>query len=379
LGAQDYIVKGEFDEKLLAKSIQYSLERKSINKILRESLERYALINKATQDIIWEWNLETNEIIRNDAFTTLFGYPNDPVMNNRNWILEKTHPSDKERLQTNIEYCIEHRLEKWQEEYRILASDGSYKDVLDRAFIQFDNTGKPSRMIGAMTDLTEKKNLEIELAEQQLNQQKLLLEVNIQAHEEEKKELGRELHDNINQMLAAVKMYLGMAKSGRGMPEDDLVGKSYNYLNEAMLEIRKLSHSLVAPSLGDMGLKEALQELIKNSNYFKLFHVQLLIDESYNEKNIDKNKVLMFYRIAQEQLNNVTKYAKAKNVVISVKTEDGHMYLSVIDNGVGFDTTKKANGIGLKNISSRIEFYSGKTSIISAPGKGCKLEVSIPL
>ena len=106
--------------------------------------------------------------------------------------------------------------------------------------------------------------------------------------------------------------------------------------------------------------------------------MQLEVDEKYAEKKIDKNKELMLYRIVQEQLNNITKYATAKNAAIIVKTENGNLLLSVADNGIGFDTTQKSKGIGLKNISNRVEFYSGNMNVISAPGKGCTLEVLIP-
>ena len=168
-----------------------------------------------------------------------------------------------------------------------------------------------------------------------------------------------------------------MVKSRQDITED-LIERSYEYVNEAMEEIRKLSHSLVAPSLGDIGLKEALEELLEETNLFNSLQIQLIVDEKYHEKEVDKTKEVMLYRIVQEQLNNITKYAKAKEAVITLKTDNGDLFLSVADNGVGFDTSEKGKGIGLKNISSRVEFYSGNMNIISAPGHGCTLEVYIP-
>jgi two-component system sensor histidine kinase UhpB len=87
----------------------------------------------------------------------------------------------------------------------------------------------------------------------------------------------------------------------------------------------------------------------------------------------------MIYRIVQEQINNISKHAKAKTIIIHLKAKDAHLNLSITDDGVGFDTTKKDNGIGLRNIQSRVEFYSGNMNIISSPGQGCRLEVTIPL
>jgi two-component system sensor histidine kinase UhpB len=377
VGAQDYLIKGEFDEKLLAKSVQYGIERKRTTEKLRESNERYEFVNKATQDTVWEWNLHTNEIIWSHGISAVFGYLADEIRKGYDWWYENIHPSDKERVGNKLQYYIKNNIEKWEDEYRYRTASGLYKYVLDRGYVLFNASGKPFRMIGAMTDLTEKKELEEELIAQQLKQQKIITETTIQAQEKERNEIGKELHDNIIQILATVKMYLGLIKSGHHVPED-LVGKSYEYVNNAMEEIRKLSHSLVAPSLGDIGLKEALQELVEDTNLLNGLQVHLSVDEMYNEKNMDKSKELMLYRIVQEQLTNITKHAKAEKAVITLKRENNNLFLSVVDNGTGFDISQKSKGIGLKNISSRVEFYSGNINIISTPGQGCTLEVCIP-
>ncbi|HSQ43837.1 MAG TPA: ATP-binding protein, partial [Ginsengibacter sp.] len=89
-------------------------------------------------------------------------------------------------------------------------------------------------------------------------------------------------------------------------------------------------------------------------------------------------KELMLYRVVQEQLTNITKYSRAKEASITLKKTDNTLFLTIADNGVGFDTTQKSKGIGLTNMKSRIEYYSGNLNIISAPREGCKLEISIP-
>ena len=87
----------------------------------------------------------------------------------------------------------------------------------------------------------------------------------------------------------------------------------------------------------------------------------------------------MLYRVVQEQLNNITKYAKANEAFIILKKQNDTLFLTIADNGVGFDTNRKSTGgIGLTNMKSRIEFYSGKMNVISAPQQGCKIEISIP-
>jgi two-component system sensor histidine kinase UhpB len=352
-------------------------ESKKAEEKIRESNRRYEFVNKATQDTIWEWDYRTKKGKWGEGIMTTFGYSEDKLNYGENWMDEFVHPDDKERILKEIQGRIKHSLQNCQNEYRFRCANGTYKYVFDRGYILYDENKEPQRMIGAMTDLTEKKRMEKELAAQQIRQQKLITETTIEVQEKEKNELGRELHDNINQILATVKMYLGMAKAKENVSVD-LVGQSYEYVSQAILEIRKLSHSLVAPSLGDIDLKEALKELVENAKLFNDLQVKLVFDEKYNEKNIDKRKELTLYRIVQEEINNIIKHAKANKVVVSLKTDNGNIFLSVADDGVGFDVKQKSQGIGLKNISSRVKFYSGNMNIISVPGQGCTLEISIP-
>jgi signal transduction histidine kinase len=87
----------------------------------------------------------------------------------------------------------------------------------------------------------------------------------------------------------------------------------------------------------------------------------------------------MIYRVVQEQLNNILKHAAATEVRITLKTDEENIYLVIIDNGVGFDMDKKSRGIGLRNIDNRVSFHKGIVSICSSPGKGCAIEISVPL
>jgi signal transduction histidine kinase len=105
----------------------------------------------------------------------------------------------------------------------------------------------------------------------------------------------------------------------------------------------------------------------------------VLDTKNYKEDKIDSGIKLMFYRIVQEQLNNIFKHANASQVSIQITTTNESTILAIRDNGKGFDTSKTRGGIGLRNISNRAKFYDGSTKVISFPGKGCTLEVIIPL
>jgi two-component system, NarL family, sensor histidine kinase UhpB len=375
LGAQDYLMKGEFEERLLMKTIQYSIERKKIQFKLEESNERYEIVNKATRDIIWDWNLNTREIYVSDKLKEIFGYESRDV--NVEWFIERLHPEEKEKVITHLKHAIVNGLPNWEVEFRLHAANGEYRFAYAKGYILFNSDRYAIRMIGSITDITEKRKLENELVAQKLNHQKLITEHTIQAQEKEREELGKELHDNINQVLATVKMFLDMARKQKNM-QIDLVNRSHENVSYAIEEIRKLSKSLVAPSLGDLGLKDALEDLAEEINFTQGFQIELTY-ENKTGRRLDPGIELMLYRITQEQLNNISKYAKSTKTKITVIINGETLCLTIIDNGVGFDPEKKAKGIGLKNIGNRVEFYNGRMEIISAPGEGCRMEIEIPL
>ena len=374
-GAQDYLVKGDFDEKLLAKTIQHSIERKRILENLRWSNEHIKLINKATHDTTWDLDFEENTGRWGEGIMRTFGYSEEHLVFGfeiwKNWV----HPEDTERLVKNMDYHLKNKVKNWQDEYRFRAADGSYKEVLSRGFLLFNHSGKATRMVGSTTDLTERKRLEKELAQQQLNQQKLITETTILAQEKERNEIGKELHDNINQILATVKLYHSMLKSNR--QDDELLTKASEYVNEAIKEIRKLSKSLVSPKLGKNNLKEALSDLVEEVNKTHTLWVKFKY-EMEEGKIIDSQKELMIYRVVQEQINNILKHSKAEKAAINLKSKGPNILLTISDEGIGFDPNQRAKGIGLQNISSRVEFYSGKLEIKSEPGRGCKFKITIP-
>ena len=379
LGAQDYLVKGEFNDLLLFKTIQYSIERKKIQQAIKLSLDRYEfVIDNVTHDIIWEWDIINDTTIYGNSINQILNYTTKDKNQSLDWMLKKIHPEDRERVTKTIKNCFNTNIEKWQDEYRILGADNNYRIIFNRGFVLYNEQNEPYLMIGAMTDITERKSLENRLFHQKINQQKLIIELSIQAQENEKNNLASELHDNVNQILAVAKIYLKMAIDQKELPDEiDLVKKSHQFVTDAIEELRKISHSLYSPTLGNIKLQDALQRLSYELNNAKEFTVELIQDGDHNIL-VDEKKSLCLYRIAQEQINNIIKYSKAKHVTIKLSITNKCIQLSIVDDGVGFEK-HTSMGIGLKNIQQRVQFYEGDFSISSAPGKGCTLIVSIPL
>ena len=213
--------------------------------------------------------------------------------------------------------------------------------------------------------------------QQQLNGERnrykneLALEV-FNAQERERKKIGEELHDNINQLLGVVKLYIEHAQVN---PEakDEMLKKSSEYLKQIINEIRGLSKSLVSPTLKDLGLIESINELI--DSILKIRNIQIDIHKNgFSEDELSDIQKLMVYRITQEQLNNILKHSKAEHVDIAFTQTGSQVHLTIEDDGVGFDTKKVKSGLGLKNIRHRLELFNGKMKIVSSPDRGCKLE-----
>ena len=235
-----------------------------------------------------------------------------------------------------------------------------------------DYFGKMSIQV-IINDVTERVRLEKELALQQKLKQQQITEVVLGAQERERFELGQELHDNINQILATSKLYLDVAIEDKE-PRIELLIKSRKNISMAIEEIRKLSKELITPTLNDLGLIQSIKELIRSIQTVKKMKIRLNIF-GLDENSLLPEQKLNVYRIIQEQLNNILKHAQASTVEIELNKVKEQISLKVKDDGKGFDPRIRRQGIGISNIISRAELYNGKVEIESAPGKGCRLEV----
>jgi len=150
---------------ILARTASIAIERAQDELALHESEERYRLVGRAINDVIWDWNVVTGEFVWSDALKTVFGY--DPplslgIKGSQAWWIDHIHPDDRERVQRSFQSAIEAGTEVWSEEYRFRKADGSYAVVTDRGCIRRDSRGRPLRMVGSMLDATERKRAEEE-------------------------------------------------------------------------------------------------------------------------------------------------------------------------------------------------------------------------
>lgn len=218
-----------------------------------------------------------------------------------------------------------------------------------------------------------------QLLKQEIDKHKVIARAVVQAQEKERAEIGKELHDNVNQILSTAKLFLETAKSLPG-ERLTLIDKSIHSIQHAIDEIRAISKSLVPPSISDIGLIESINDLVQNIMLSKALKIDFFI-EGEVESSLTGEQKLMLFRIIQEQVNNVIKHSQATMVSISLFVGNDIVELEIRDDGKGFDMEKAhiKKGVGLSNIISRAELFHGKVDIYTAPGEGCRMKVEIPI
>jgi len=201
----------------------------------------------------------------------------------------------------------------------------------------------------------------------------------LKAQENERQEIGAELHDNICQILASSQLLLDLATCSESSESSKLIDRSKKNITLALNEIRNLSHRMAPISFEVSSFEGAIKDLLLNMNPDDRLEIQFEFDQMITSELVPSDIQLNLYRILQEQLKNIVKYAKASSIKVGLSLDNHVIRMYIIDNGAGFDIGKAKKGIGLVNIQRRAELFGGKFSIDASPGKGCRLFIELPV
>lgn len=222
----------------------------------------------------------------------------------------------------------------------------------------------------------KEQNLKQEFATLQSNQKLAVSDALIKGEEIERKRLARDLHDGLGSMLSGLKIHISKLSDDNSKNSIINVGKIENQLDNSIKELRQIAQNLMPESLLKFGLENALRDLC-----IKMSDSEIAIEFQYyaQENEISQTKQIIIYRIVQELLNNVFKHAKATEILVSCNLNETIFYLTIEDNGKGFDTKKLSifEGMGLKNIKNRVEFLKGKLEIDSVINEGTVFNIEL--
>jgi PAS domain S-box-containing protein len=346
---------------------------------LKTLTELYRFVTEITNDSLWEWNLLAHEIFWIDGgHKRVFGYQVENALIPQSFWENSIHPDEKETVLASLKKSIAKKTTSvWEATYRFKAANGNYLFVQDRGHIVRDESGRATRIIGATQDITEKKILEIKLANERLNRQNQITAAILKAQENERKSIATILNENLSQLLVATKWNIQLAKIDEDKREDCLDNSS-EYLNHIIAEIRKIYKTLVVHDLQIIGLFDNIKNLVADTNKANTVQFKFTKTGIDEEEDLGKNIQLDIFRMVQELVNNVIMHAHATEAKISIYRRGNSLILMATDNGTGSASLPNETGVGIINIRSRAELYGGTVLVSSKPGKAYKFTVTLP-
>jgi two-component system NarL family sensor kinase len=218
------------------------------------------------------------------------------------------------------------------------------------------------------------------LQQEIIRQQDMAAKAIIEAEESERKRIAADLHDGVGQLCSAIKMNLSGLNDQVTFKDKEAVlayEKTMAITDEACKEVRSISHQMMPNILLKSGLAVAVRDFLDKIDARRL---QVQLDTFGLNERLDSKIETVLYRVIQETVNNVIKHAKANRLYITLDKDTDGISVTIEDNGTGFDIhdKEKFDGIGIKNITSRVEFLKGKVEFDSAPGRGTVVNVWVP-
>ena len=360
---------GEFDGALAM--VTDITERRLAEERLRESEERFRLVANAAPVMIWLSGSDKLCTYFNQGWLEFTGRPHEAELGN-GWA-EGVHPQDLERCLHIYTQAFQKR-ESFQMEYRLRRHDGEYRWILDSGVPRFDAGGCFSGYIGSAIDVTDMK-----LAQEALStvSQKL-----IEAQEQERSRLARELHDDINQRLALLAISLEGLKQSLPAAAAELarpIGEASKGITEIEKDVQALSHRLHSPKLELLGLESAARAFCREFSDSQRVKVDFYSDNV--PKGLPPAISLSLFRVLQEALQNAGKHSRSPQFEVRLRGGANDIELTVRDSGLGFEPEEaiRGRGLGLTSMRERLRLIHGFLSIDSEAGHGTTIRARVPL
>jgi two-component system sensor histidine kinase UhpB len=360
--------------------------RRAAQEAARLSQERFEGAALASTDAIWDLNLETKALWWSEGIQKLFGYSPEDVSSKFEWWHQRVHPDDRERVVDSILKIVQTGGRTWNGEYRFRRQDGRYAFVSDRGHIIPDAAGKPTRLVGGLTDISERR-----LAQQALEtsrEQLRALTARLQSgREEERAKVAREIHDDLGQVLTALKLNLDWLERRVGELKDDgrlnplleRIVESQEVVENAIESVQRIATELRPALLDNVGLAEALRE--EGRRFQDRSGITCTVQLPSIPLKLPEEASTGIFRVFQEALSNVARHAKATAVSVTIESSDDQVILNVEDNGLGIAPEALANSrsLGLLGMAERASALGGQAAIGPATPRGTRVTLRLPL
>jgi len=280
------------------------------------------------------------------------------------------HPGDRERVAELSRELIRTR-QPVETEWRAIWPDGSVHWIAGRGQVLVDESGAPSRMLGVNMDITERKRAEEAVSEMT---RKL-----VEAQEQERSRIGRELHDDVGQRLAMLSIALGQLRENDLSPEvQDRVQELKQMASDISTGIHALSHELHSSMLEYLGLGKGMRSWCEEYGERHKLEIDF---KSGDVPQLPQEISLCFFRVLQEALHNAAKYSGVNRIEVQLAEKSGEIHLIVSDSGRGFDVdaAMQGHGFGFTSMRERVRLVHGGIVIESKPMGGTTIHVRVPI
>jgi PAS domain S-box-containing protein len=342
-------------------------QRRHAESAIRESEERFRLVANTAPIMIWMSGADKLCNYFNRGWLEFTGRPLEKELGN-GWA-EGLYPEDLQRCLNTYITAFDER-QPFRMEYRLKRHDGQYRWIFDHGVPRFNADGSLAGYIGSCFDVTERK-----LAEEALSKVSQRL---IEAQEEERARIARELHDDIGQRVALLIVNLAGLKRRHPASEPG-IEEARKQLGELGDDIQALSHRLHSSKLEVLGLAAAAGGFCRE--FSDLQKVTIDFRAEYVPKDVPPEISLSLFRVLQEALQNATKHSGSRNFQVRLQGGGGEIELAVQDSGGGFELEQalKGRGLGLTSIRERLKLVDGHLSIDSNPQRGTTLRARVPM
>jgi len=349
-------------------------DRRRAEEALRASEARLAWGADLAGLAFYDGDFTEGVIYVDDRLRDLCGVPSEGMqgLQTLEFWLEHIHPDDRPRMQDLREQLHDGRLARLSTEYRYLHPTRGEKWIRHLAgVVARDATGRAVLTRGVFRDITEQKRAE----EAQRDLSRRL----IQAHEEERSLLARELHDDLTQRLALLAIDVGCAELAAPAGAQ---AEAMRAVREGLVRLAEDVHSLayhLHPSvLEELGLAEALRTECERLG--RQSRVALSVQVDSLPDDVGQDAELCLFRVAQEALGNVIRHADARTASVTLRQMEGGLLLAVRDDGVGFDTASSGRGrsLGLASMRERVQLVNGTFDVESTSGQGTTIVAWVP-
>ena len=350
-------------------------QQKMAHQALESSEEKYRTLFENMDLGVLEVDLNERIIYANQAMERITGYTYAEMKDQVAPTLFGTSDEDKKILSDQEK--VQKKGQESVYEIDLVRKAGEKARVVISGAPVLDVNGRVRGSVGIHWDVTRIRSMEKQLLEERINQEKYILEAKLQAEEDQRSQIGRDLHDGVGQMLAYMSLFLNMIKSKAVYDPVD-IAQLEKTVKQTLEQVRTLSRTLAPPAIRDLGLRDSVVELVDSYGILTKPVFKLKVYPQSADARITLDKKIVVFRVLQELLNNTFKYANADTISIHLYFKGADLHMDYVDDGKGFDITKIQKGVGLDSMRSRIGFYKGSIEIVSVPGKGTKTFIQLP-